>query len=94
MHKYFFLFFSVVILNVHGQESKDIHQILLYKWSKNVPKNGKFEFLKIFDSLPLKIEGINNISINSFKKSTGNFDVIIDMEFSSMETLQQYLWTI
>ncbi|WP_422861118.1 Dabb family protein [Flagellimonas sp. W118] len=72
------------------QKTNEFHHILLYTWSENVGGQKKEAFLKIFEELPSAIEGLEKVRIAEIENSSGDYDFVIDLTFSSNRILKHY----
>lgn len=73
-----------------GVEKSNLQHVLLFDWVDNVDQSKKEEVLNLFKGLTEKIDGFEHININEIIDSSGNFDIVIIMEFANSESLEAY----
>ncbi|WP_350288083.1 Dabb family protein [uncultured Croceitalea sp.] len=71
-------------------EKSNLRHVLLFDWLDNVDESKKEEVLNLFKGLTEKIDGFEHININEIIDSSGDFDIVIIMEFVNSESLEAY----
>lgn len=70
--------------------SKPLQHVLLFDWKEDVEATQKEQILELFRGLVDKMEGFNTLSIKEVIKSSGNFDMVLILEFTSEDALKAY----
>ena len=72
------------------EETTPLQHVLLFDWKDDAAIDQKEQVLALFKRLLDKINGYERITIEDVKKSSGNFDIVLILEFISMEALKAY----
>ncbi|SHH09283.1 Dabb family protein [Flagellimonas flava] len=90
MNKGFIYIFLIFCCSTACQKRTEFHHVLLYTWSEVTETHEKEAFLELFENLPSKIEGLENVSIAKVENSVDGHDVVVDMTFQSKTFLKNY----
>jgi hypothetical protein len=69
---------------------KVLQHVIMIKWADNADEKVKNEVLILFNNLPDKIDGFKSLNVHEVVQSSGEFDIVIVMQFTSQEALDQY----
>ncbi|MEJ2114373.1 MAG: Dabb family protein [Flavobacteriaceae bacterium] len=69
---------------------KILQHVIMIKWADNADEKVKNEVLILFNNLPDKIDGFKSLNVHEVVQSSGEFDIVIVMQFTSQEALDQY----
>lgn len=72
------------------EEPKPLKHVLLFDWKEDIEASKKEQVLELFRGLVDKVDGFNGLSIEDITKSSGNFDIVLILEFTSEEPLKAY----
>ena len=67
-----------------------LQHVVMIKWVDNADKAAIHEVLSLFNNLPDKIDGFERLDVHEVVQSSGEFEIIIVMQFSSQKALDQY----
>ena len=70
--------------------NKLLQHVIMIKWEDNADEKVKNEVLTLFNNLPDKVDGFENLNVYDVIQSSGEFDIVIVMQFTSQEALDQY----
>lgn len=73
-----------------SSQSSLLQHVLMLKWADNANEVIKTEVLSLFHNLPNKIEGFERLDVHEVVQSSGDFEIVIVMQFTSQEALDQY----
>jgi len=89
---FFILTLAISNLQAQDQEPTDMlfQHVLFFKWVDTIDETKKEEILNLFKGLPEKVEGFEKISINDIAESSGEYNLILSLEFTSEEAVKVY----
>ena len=67
-----------------------LQHVIMIKWADNADRTTINEVLTIFQNLPDKIDGFERLDVHNVVQSSGEFEIVIVMQFTSQEALDQY----
>ncbi|GEM_PF-1888849 len=91
---FFTLLLACLCLSFHsklpGSSEKVLHHILLFQWAEGIEKEAQDDLLSLFNGLPAKIDGFERVEIYEITESSNDFDVVLGLQFTSKEALENY----
>jgi len=73
-----------------NSQDRRLQHVLMLKWADNVDEVVKTEVMTLFNNLPGKIEGFESLNVYDVLQSSGEFDIVIVMQFTTQDALDQY----
>ncbi|MDU8887235.1 Dabb family protein [Yeosuana sp. MJ-SS3] len=67
-----------------------LQHVIMIKWTDNADKTAINEVLSLFNNLPDKIDGFERLDVHKVVQSSGDFEIVIVMQFVSQEALDRY----
>ncbi|HMC01525.1 MAG TPA: Dabb family protein [Flavobacteriaceae bacterium] len=73
-----------------SNQSGLLQHVIMIKWADNADQAVINEVLFLFNNLPDKIDGFESLNVYDVLQSSGEFNIVIVMQFTSQEALDQY----
>jgi len=86
---------ALTVSNVNAQDQQEpsdklFQHVLFFKWNDTVEETKKEEILNLFKGLPNKVDGFESVTINDITASSGEYNLIINLQFTSEEAVKVY----
>ena len=74
----------------NGHREKVLYHVLLLKWSETGSQRERDDLIELFEGLPGKVEGFEEVEILNLDGSSRQFNAAVIMSFSSSHGLEAY----